>query len=190
MANPKSFDDSAVLAASLAVFIRKGYARTSIGDLKKASGLSAGSLYFTFESKEKLFSRVVDHYIGAVVVARIEQYIRDRGFFEGVRAYFESTYKNKQYGRCGCLLTITSAEPHLDDAIAAQVKAGFEMIEREFLRIVELAQRSGEIGRKRDAKLIARHLFTSYQGLLVLVRFGKSDRYLKEVTDAALAYLH
>ncbi len=189
MANPKSFDETEVLGTALGVFLRKGYSRTSIADIKKASRLSAGSLYFAFESKQDLFLRVVAFYIRYVVVARIERYIHDQGFFDGVRSYFESTFKNKEYGRCGCLLTITSAEPHLDDVVVRQVKNGFQIIEQEFRRIVQLAQENGEISRKRDPNLIAQHLFTSYQGLLVLVRFGKSDRYLKTVTDAALAYL-
>lgn len=189
MPNLKTFDDENVLRSALAVFLRKGYARTSIADIKKVSRLSAGSLYFAFESKQMLFARVLEHYLRHVVVARIERYIRDHGFFEGLRGYFESTYRNEDYGRCGCLLTITSAEPSLDEALARRVREGFETIEQEFLRIVERAQKKGEISRRRDPRLIARHLFTSYQGLLVLVRFGKSDRYLKEATDAALAVL-
>ncbi|MBI3898858.1 MAG: TetR/AcrR family transcriptional regulator [Gammaproteobacteria bacterium] len=190
MAGRKSFDDSEVLQTALRIFIAKGYSSTSMRDIEKASRLSAGSLYFTFKNKRALFRQVMNHYLRHVVIGRIEAYLGHREFHKGVRAYFESTFTNKNYRKCGCLLTITSAEPGLDKAVARKIETGFKIIEEKFVEIVRRAQKNGEIDRRKDPALIAQHLFTSYQGLLVLVRFGKSNRYLKRATDAAITLLH
>jgi AcrR family transcriptional regulator len=44
----------AILAAALDCFARKGYAATSIDDVRRASGASVGSIYHHFGSKEEL----------------------------------------------------------------------------------------------------------------------------------------
>src|SRR5712692_7023721 len=92
VANIKTFEESEILGTTLGVFIKHGYSGTSVSELKKASRLSAGSLYFAFKNKQELFLRVLDYYVEQVVLGRIQQHIHDRGFFEGVRSYFESTF--------------------------------------------------------------------------------------------------
>ncbi|MBI3352011.1 MAG: TetR/AcrR family transcriptional regulator [Nitrospirae bacterium] len=190
MANAKSFDDSEVLKTALRVFIQKGYSGTSMRNIEKATRLSTGSMYFTFKNKRELFLKVMDYYIDNVVIGRIDEYIDRTDFFSGVRAYFESTFTNRSYNKCGCLLTITSAQSGMDELIMRKVESGFEIIQNKFIEIVKTAQERGEIDATKDPLLIAQHLFTSYQGLLVLVRFCKSDTYLWKATDAALVYLH
>src|SRR5690349_12042504 len=44
------------------MFWRRGYDRTSIGDLTKAIGISAPSFYFAFGSKEEAFRRIIEAY--------------------------------------------------------------------------------------------------------------------------------
>lgn len=47
--------------ASVGVFLRYGYARTTMGDLAKAAGMSRPAFYLIFPSKEEAFSAVVHH---------------------------------------------------------------------------------------------------------------------------------
>jgi AcrR family transcriptional regulator len=43
---------NAILAAALPLFVKKGYAGTGIGDIRRASGASVGSIYHHFGGKE------------------------------------------------------------------------------------------------------------------------------------------
>lgn len=52
------------------LFWRQGYEGTSMIQLREAMGLSSASLYHAFGSKERLFGRVIEHYVsrpGSVV---------------------------------------------------------------------------------------------------------------------------
>ena len=48
------------LAAAEDVFTRHGYARTTMGDIARAAGMSRPALYLLFPDKDAVFSRVVD----------------------------------------------------------------------------------------------------------------------------------
>lgn len=50
-----------ILAAAKATFAAKGFHATTIGDVAKAAGVSYGSIYWYFESKDALFHALMDH---------------------------------------------------------------------------------------------------------------------------------
>ena len=58
-----------IIAAALALFTRKGYAATRLDEVAAGAGISKGTLYLYFESKEALFKAVVQ----AMVVPEIER---------------------------------------------------------------------------------------------------------------------
>lgn len=60
---PRKFVEHDVLDAAMRVFWRQGYEATSIAQIREATGLSSASLYGAFGSKEKIFERVIEHYI-------------------------------------------------------------------------------------------------------------------------------
>lgn len=49
-----------ILAAAKKVFARHGYASTTIADVAKAAGVSYGSIYWYFDSKDALFHELMD----------------------------------------------------------------------------------------------------------------------------------
>lgn len=51
-----------IAEASTLLFIKKGYNATSIGDIVKATGCSAGNIYYHFKSKEGLFLYLVEEW--------------------------------------------------------------------------------------------------------------------------------
>jgi AcrR family transcriptional regulator len=51
-----------VADAARALFVQKGYKATSIDDILKATGSSAGNIYYHFKSKEGLFLYLMDEY--------------------------------------------------------------------------------------------------------------------------------
>lgn len=51
----------AILDAAKATFAANGYHATKISDVAKAAGISYGSIYWYFDSKEALFEALMDH---------------------------------------------------------------------------------------------------------------------------------
>ena len=50
-----------ILAAAKTVFADRGFHATTIADVAKAAGISYGSIYWYFESKDALFHALMDH---------------------------------------------------------------------------------------------------------------------------------
>lgn len=49
-----------VLSAAESVFMKRGYARTTMGDLASAAGMSRPALYLVYARKHELFSAIID----------------------------------------------------------------------------------------------------------------------------------
>ncbi len=85
-----------ILAAAKEVFAAKGYHATTIADIARAAGLSYGSIYWYYDSKETLFhelmtaeaSALQDH-IDAAIAGAPGGYGGDVAFRAAVRATFE-----------------------------------------------------------------------------------------------------
>jgi AcrR family transcriptional regulator len=84
-----------ILAAAKAVFAARGFHDTTIADVAKAAGISYGSIYWYFESKDELFHALMDHQeqaLRAHVEATVGQLTAVDNvdlFRESVRATFE-----------------------------------------------------------------------------------------------------
>ncbi|MEP7289535.1 MAG: TetR/AcrR family transcriptional regulator [Chloroflexota bacterium] len=54
-----------ILAAALALFAEKGFGKTSINDIVRASGLSKGGVYWHFASKDEIVAAIFDQFFEA-----------------------------------------------------------------------------------------------------------------------------
>lgn len=61
-----------VAIAAEDVFVRYGFARTTMGDIARAAGISRPALYILFPDKEAIFSRVIEM-MDARSLAKIQQ---------------------------------------------------------------------------------------------------------------------
>jgi AcrR family transcriptional regulator len=68
---------SEILAAAMETFVEHGYAATKLEDVAKRAGVTKGTLYIYFESKEALFKAVVRESI-VPILATAEQMAQDR----------------------------------------------------------------------------------------------------------------
>src|SRR5260221_9258499 len=74
MGRPRKFSREGVLQKALPVFWKYGFARTTLPDLERATGVNKSGLYAEFESKEALFLACLRHYLdtrngGALLMA-------------------------------------------------------------------------------------------------------------------------
>ena len=62
MKNDRENRKKQILNAAFEVFVKKGYAKTTMDDIVLASKLSKGALYHYYGSKKKLFLSLIDHW--------------------------------------------------------------------------------------------------------------------------------
>jgi AcrR family transcriptional regulator len=63
MGRPRKFSREGVLQKALPVFWKYGFARTTLPDLERATGVNKSGLYAEFEGKEALFLACLRHYL-------------------------------------------------------------------------------------------------------------------------------
>ncbi len=56
---------SKILAAAMTVFAEKGFAKASMNDIVRASGLSKGGVYWHFKSKDDIVGAIFDQFFAA-----------------------------------------------------------------------------------------------------------------------------
>lgn len=173
----------------MAVFRAKGYERTSLRDLERATGLHPGSVYQAYGSKAGLFEAALGAYNERVVQGRIERYlVGATDPIEGLLALFASTYADEADADPGCLVTNSAVEaPGLPGEARRSVADGLEALRRGFRDALLRARAERRIAADAPVAELADGLLALYQGLLVLVRFGSSRASLDAVTGAVLA---
>jgi AcrR family transcriptional regulator len=68
-----------ILSAATALFGEQGFARTRLEDVAKRAGVSKGTLYLYFDSKEALFREMVRKNVVSVVEAAEQRYAQHTG---------------------------------------------------------------------------------------------------------------
>ncbi|RKS76913.1 TetR family transcriptional regulator [Actinomadura pelletieri DSM 43383] len=187
---PRSFDDDQVIAGALELFWRRGYAATSLRDLKDELGVLPGSLYAAYGDKHGLFLRALERYVDAAR-EQATGLSGDDAALPRIRALLLSVLQAAQEtpGR-GCMLGNTAAELLPEDETAGRlVNAGFGALESGLEQTLRAAQRSGEVRPDIDCGAQARLLLALMQGLHVVARTEPDPDRLTDAIDAALAPL-
>jgi TetR/AcrR family transcriptional regulator, transcriptional repressor for nem operon len=187
---PRSFDDELVVDGAKDVFWQRGYAATSMRELKDELGVLPGSLYGAFGDKHALFLRALQRYAddarGAaaslitegLVLPRIGELLTD-----------VLTAARTSPGR-GCMLGNTAAEllPH-DDTARQVISTAFGALEGAIEQALTIARHNGEIRQDIDCGTQARLLVALMQGLHIVARAESDPHRLDDVVHAALAPL-
>lgn len=98
-----------LIAAARAEFLRCGYQKASLRTMARAAGVSTGSVYFFFGSKEELFHAVVD---------RVAEMLR-RLMIDGARGEYDGTLSGEDNDRA----FIECLHAHPEEALILLEKA-------------------------------------------------------------------
>jgi AcrR family transcriptional regulator len=139
----------AILAAAKREFAQKGYHSATVADVAKAAGLSYGSIYWYFDSKEALFHDLMEHeqralrrHVAAATRADEDGTIRGSKaqLRDGVRAIFEFFEADKAAAK---LLFRDSAT--LGAGIEQHLYAIYERFLDDIEKMVVAGQRAGVV---------------------------------------------
>ncbi len=207
LGRPKEFDRKDALERAMEEFWAKGYEATSVSCLLEAMGINRGSMYDTFGDKRSLFLEAIGHYrqtVAAPLIETIGHYrqtvaaplietLNGAGSPLGNirRTLSEFAELAASDGGRGCLVTNTTVEIAPQDAeIAKAMKSALIAVEEAFRKALSRAVERGELGRRTDARCLARFLANTLHGLVVLskAKLGRQTRNdVIKVTMAALA---
>ena len=186
---PRSFDDRDVLDRAKETFWQRGYAATSMRNLKDELGVLPGSLYGAFGDKHALFIRALERYADGTRAAA--SLLLESPVLPRLRELLTDVLTAAQLAPArGCMLGNTAAEilPG-DDEAGRVVRDAFRDLETAIQHGLELAQRTGEVGDNVNCGAQARLLVAVMQGLHVLARAELDPQRLEDVIDAALTPL-
>ncbi len=180
------FDREHVLRSAMKAFMHKGYGKTSMQDLKQATGLHPGSIYCAFENKRGL------------LLAAMEQYRVDRS--QEFERYFSNTqpiltqlktYLDSIVVECvscdsaqSCLLTKALNElAEQDEEVQQTISLNLESLQRALADKFEQAKQSGELNNEKNSGHLARYFLMGIYGLRTFAHTHPKADVLQQLAD-------
>ncbi len=193
MARQKEFDSDEVLHKAMEVFWARGYERTSIQDLVKHMGINRQSIYDTFGDKHSLFLQALDRYRETQSRKVFEILDRPGSVKRNFKLLFQEVVDKSlsEEGRRGCFLGNAMSElaGHCQET-AGRTCNSVASAERTFQRALQRGREQGELSAVRDTRAVARFLYSSLQGLILLGKGTRDRQLLTDIVKVTLSVLH
>jgi AcrR family transcriptional regulator len=134
-----------IVAAAADLFVRHGYAATRMDDVARAAGVTAGTVYVYFGSKEALLNAVVYESVVPVLAFAQERLSRDGSAAELIRDLIEGFWTAVGDSRFGGIPRLMVAESSNFPGLARlYVEEVLERARRIFREAVARGVRTGE----------------------------------------------
>jgi TetR/AcrR family transcriptional repressor of nem operon len=192
MARHKEFDSDEALQKAMEVFWSRGYEAASIQDLVEHMGINRQSLYDTFGDKHALFLQTLDRYQEVESRKLFELLERPGSVKQALRQLFtgviEGSLCDKQ--RRGCLMNNAMSElAGRCEATAEKTCRNMEAVEGAFYRALLRGTKDGELKGVRAPRAVARFLYSSFQGLVLMAKAKRDRKTLEDVVKVTLSVL-
>ncbi len=180
------FDREQVLRSAIEAFLIKGYAKTSMQDLKKATGLHPGSIYCAFESKRGLLIAALEQY-NADKGVEFQQFFSDRSkILSGIKAFLDNTVEHCSSGCSQKLCLSQKALNELaeqDPLIEKTLLNNMKSWQQGVIDLFEIALVNGEINTSRSPESRARSLVLGIYGLRTYAQMDSSPKILVQLAQ-------
>lgn len=192
MARPKQFDRDEALHKAMEVFWSRGYEAASIQDLVRHMGINRQSLYDTFGDKHALYLQALDRYCeveGRKVFTLLE---RPGSVKKNLRQLFAGAVEGSLCDgqRRGCFVGNAMSElAGRCQETAARTCSNMVAMEGAFYRALLRGKKEGELRGVRDARAVARFLYSSLQGLVLMAKATQDRKTLEDVVKVTLSVL-
>ena len=175
-----------IVSAALDLFMERGYAETSIGDVAECAGILKGNLSYYFKTKAELLASVCDARMHELF-GRLEQRLPpDPTPAQALEAFVQVTEDSAvELARVGCPVgTLASqlgkSDPTLQPYASRILEAMMAWLAAQFERVVP----------ERAAHAFAEHLLTQMQGAAVMAHAFADPGIVTRQTADARIWLH
>ena len=192
MARQKEFNRDEVLHKAMEVFWSRGYQGASIQDLVQHMGINRQSIYDTFGDKHSLFLEALDRYREIQSRKVFEVLERPGSMKRNLRQLFEEAVARalSAEGRRGCFVGNSMSElAGRCKETATRTCNSVAAAEKILQRALERGREQGDLPRVRDTRAVARFLYSSLQGLLLMAKATRDRRLLNDVVKVTLSVL-
>jgi len=170
-----------ILAAAQAAFDAAGYAATTMDEVAAKAGISKGSIYNYFQSKQDLFEQVVGEGL-AEDEADIDRLIEaPLPATDKLTQYLDYWFERmERYQRIGGLVLefwATAARQQADGALAESFHHMYDRWVQRLARIVDQGVEAGEFRPELDGHVAGRLIMASMDGITVHAILGMGGSF-------------
>jgi AcrR family transcriptional regulator len=161
---------SAIIRESIKLFLAYGFRRTSVKEITEAAGIGRGTLYWYFESKDKILETVLQEFEKAFLDGLIQTVQGCEGnFVAKYRAFHKFATEFARDNRELALVFNALLNEIVGSKTEAetQVKSIYEKYRRFIEGMLEEGRREGTISSTVDPALYAHVIIASHTGMLV-----------------------
>jgi len=186
------FNREQVLRQAMTAFMQKGYGKTSMPDLTKATGLHPGSIYCAFNNKRGLLLAAVEQYQQDRNQQLIDCFSAPRPIMASLKAYLDNLVA--ECVSCdaskACLLTKTLNElAEQDEEIQQIVTTMLEDWQQFFAKQFSQAKDNGELNPQADPIQLARYLVMGIYGIRTYAHTHPQPQVLQQLADTLHQHL-
>jgi len=183
-----------IIGETLRLFSTKGYCSTSIHDILQATGLSKGCLYNYFQSKEELFSAVLETARGIWrerCLHGVEQRKRPLAKIRKILKHYRDRYlKDWNNFPGGCIFIVLTVElSNQRPDLASQLQSGFTGLKTVFRRLLEEDQAQGLLRPGTTPEDEAEIIFNGMLGASLMYGITRSNKSLDSSIEPLLRHL-
>lgn len=151
----------------------QGFARTSLADIARESGMLLGSVYYYFKTKDAIGAALIEKMAAEHAAVR-DVWDRELGPRERIEAFIQTTIETRDsLARNGCRVGSLCAELHKEGGpLAERATQLFD----DFLKWIEAQFRL--LGKGAESRDLAFHLVSALQGASLLASSFHSTRQL------------
>jgi len=164
-----------ILEAAEICFARQGFHQTTIRDVIRESGLSAGCIYGHFATKEDLIRAMGErrHARDAVLLSPPDESVDPIATLRAIAREFLMDLQKEDGLRTRRVGLQLWAEALRSNEVRAQVTAGIHAPISKIVKLLQRGQRRGLVSKKVDPAIVARTIISMAQGYMLQRVWGE-----------------
>lgn len=187
MGRNKSYEVGHVVRESMLLFKQKGFNATSVAELVSVTGLNKKSLYHEFSSKEGLFTEALKSYEAEFNQRMLPLLLENPPGLHNIIAFFREYIEFMDTD--GCLFTLSLNENRSVSEAHNNFVINFFFQVEEHMHTNLKAEYDDERYPEVDARILAKNLIASLQGLSSYIKSNPDPEDFKKMVDNVLRSL-
>jgi TetR/AcrR family transcriptional regulator, transcriptional repressor for nem operon len=173
-----------IIEKTAGIFNTKGYAGTSISDMTEATGLTKGSIYGNFSSKDEVALAAFDYNLQLVQnILKAEMQLCDT-YRDKLMVYVQVYGNFQKYpfppGGCPLLNTATEADD-THPGLKTKVVQAIEYWKKTIVNLIRKGIEAGEFDPAANAEQTALTIIALIEGSIMVASVTKKPEYRKQV---------
>ena len=180
-----------ILQSAVQLFLGEGYEATSVNDICKHAGVSKGSFYHYFETKQVLFLSLMENWSSRVMQSVLGEPITEDSNAKDVliQMPYQFNMAFAAVPRGFPMLVDFWRQAMANPAIWKTAVEPYRYFMGFFMRIIETGQQDGSIRKDIDSEILARLLVAVAMGYLLEAAFDQEKADWSALTSQGLSLL-